>query len=101
MHTEEDWPSVLLRNNRDKVSTQCSILNTLMSSDPDAPEIWEIFPKNGKAGIETGPSHLTLLPTDDDVGEATVPSVELKRASDDRLQTSEQSIIKQEMLTYE
>ena len=71
-----------------------------MSSDPEAPEIWEIFPKSGTS-IETGPSHLVPVPADGDVCEATVSSVELKGASDDRLRTSEQSISRQERLTYE
>lgn len=71
-----------------------------MSSDPEAPEIWEIFPKSGTS-IETGPSHLVPVPADGNVCDATVSSVELKSASDDRLHTSEQSISRQERLTYE
>ena len=72
-----------------------------MSSDPDAPEIQEVFPESEKSSTKTGPSHFTLVPVDGDVVEATAPSVELKSASPDRIQTIEQSITRQERLFYE
>lgn len=69
-----------------------------MSSDPDAPEIQEVFPESEKSSNKTGPSHFTLVPVDGDVSEVTAPSVELKSASPDRIQTIEQSITRQERL---
>ena len=64
-----------------------------MSSDPDAPEIQEVFPDSEKSVGKTVPSHFTLVPVEGDATDS--PVVETSGGSPDRIQTIEQSITRQ------